>query len=586
MRIEGETPPTNGPTNPCCVYEPEPIVDEEPTTDPPTKEFSQQVCPEDLDFLDIMNISSSTLTGFDIEHDDESFVPNDTFEEFSDTSQTEEPIDTVAERKFVIYESQLDILLKNMFRADGSVSVIKSASGTNISVKVKCSNGKRILDWSSQPQVGKFYGFNLIVCSSIVFSGETYESIKKPMEFAGLQFVNQNTFYKIQRNLVIPSINKLYEQSITAAREESHSDTVVIGDGRFDSPGKCAKYCTYSLQSPTTKKIIATSTVQTSKGKGSSPLELVGFKECLEQLERNDFTVSTIATDRNKQLSKWLREQRPGINHRYDPWHFAKNIKGKLRPLAKRKGCKIISEWIKPIGNHLFFCAQNCDNDPEKLIEMWKSLLHHISNRHTFGKVYKKYPKCMHKKYTKKEAQKKKWITKNSPVYHQIEKVIMDKRNLNDMPKLADPYHTGSIEVFNSLVNMYASKRKEFDYNVMDARIKLAAIDYNINSNREQGKIKKQRCGSGQVGEKKWKFQVAKQSKEWIAKEVKAAKSFSFVNDLLQEVVAMKLSGTSVDTPSSEIEWALKGPKNIAASERPDPRIIIEKREKLGRFVK
>lgn len=54
--------------------------------------------------------------------------------------------------------------------------------------------------------------------------------------------------------------------------------------------------------------------------------------------------------------------------------------------------------------------------------------------------------------------------------------VVLDKRYLNDMPQLADPYHTGNIEVFHSLLNHYAPKINEFDLHVMDARVKLAAM--------------------------------------------------------------------------------------------------------------
>lgn len=102
------------------------------------------------------------------------------------------------------------------------------------------------------------------------------------------------------------------------------------------------------------QKIIATSTIQVSKGKGSAPLELQGFKNCLAELEEDGYKVNTVATDRNRQLAKWLRVERNDISHKFVPWHFAKNIKSKLRPLGIRKGCKILQEWIKPVGNHLF----------------------------------------------------------------------------------------------------------------------------------------------------------------------------------------------------------------------------------------
>ena len=171
--------------------------------------------------------------------------------------------------------------------------------------------------------------------AAIVFSGSTYHTFEKFSQFSGLNFVNNSTFYQIQRNLIIPAINKLYDENIRQARAEIREPNCrVIGDGRFDSPGKSAKYCTYSIQSVKSNKIIASSTLQTEKGKESTPLELAGFINCLRYLTVDKIHVKTITTDRNKQVAKWLRENKPTIDHKYDPWHFSKNVKGALRPIA------------------------------------------------------------------------------------------------------------------------------------------------------------------------------------------------------------------------------------------------------------
>lgn len=58
------------------------------------------------------------------------------------------------------------------------------------------------------------------------------------------------------------------------------------------------------------------------------------------------------------------------------------------------------------------------------------------------------------------------------------------------------------IEVFHSFVMMYANNRTEFDINVMDARIKLAAIDYNSNVDKKQVVVVNPRRGSAILGEK------------------------------------------------------------------------------------
>ena len=177
-----------------------------------------------------------------------------------------------------------------------------------------------------------------------------------------------------------------------------------------------AKYCTYSIQSTKTKKIISTSTIRTKKEKGSAPLETEGFKDCLSQLETDNINVQKISTDRNKQIAKWLRENRPNLNHRFDPWHFSKNIKSKLRAAGKKKSCKILLDWMKAIGNHLFYCSENSGGDPDRLIAMWKSLLQHVTNVHEFPSSLK-YPKCAHKPLSKDESSRKKWIDKDSVAF-------------------------------------------------------------------------------------------------------------------------------------------------------------------------
>ena len=243
-----------------------------------------------------------------------------------------------------------------------------------------------------------------------------------------------------------------------------------------------------------------------------------------------------------------------------------------------------MQEWIKPVGNHLFWCSQNSGDDGEKLIQMWQSLLFHVTNRHTFEKSYPKYRRCSHERYTKSESREKKWIENNSPAYNNLEKVILDARNLKDMPKLTKTYHTGNLEVFHSLINSYAPKRQEFELNVMDARVKLAVLDHNNNVGRKQAKIKVQRTGSGKVGENKWRFVSSKLSKEWVAKPIMDPKSYEFIDKIIEEIVERKVQGQDIKTKSSELTNRLKSPKNIAYTERPEISSILAKHDAIKRF--
>ena len=49
--------------------------------------------------------------------------------------------------------------------------------------------------------------------------------------------------------------------------------------------------------------------------------------------EHYELPVKMLVTDRHKQLSKWIRENLPDIEHRYDIWHVAKSkVAFKLHP--------------------------------------------------------------------------------------------------------------------------------------------------------------------------------------------------------------------------------------------------------------
>ena len=217
---------------------------------------------------------------------------------------------------------------------------------------------------------------------------------------------------------------------------------------------------------------------------------------------------------------------------------------------------------------------------------MWKSLLHHVTNKHNFQRLYPKYPRCAHKPLKKEKARRKKWLKKNSPAYNSLEKVIFDKKNLSDMTHLTKSYHTGSLEVFHSLINCYAPKRQEFELNVMAARVKLAIIDHNNNVNRKQADVKQKRKGGADVGERKWRFVCSKLSKDWIAKPVKEEKSYAFVDELVMEVITRKQEGERISEKFENLKDRMEGPKNIAYVEQTEKSVILKKHRKNKRFSK
>ena len=108
-----------------------------------------------------------------------------------------------------------------------------------------------------------------------------------------------------------------------------------------------------------------------------------------------------IATDRHRQVSKFLCNKYAEIEHQYDKWHISKGtlvikvialffpyvhhqgLKKELLKLSKYKDCELIAEWMKSITNHLYWCTASANGDHEQIIIRWKSLISHLANDHS-----------------------------------------------------------------------------------------------------------------------------------------------------------------------------------------------------------
>ena len=188
-------------------------------------------------------------------------------------------------------------------------------------------------------------------------------------------------------------------------------------------------------------------------------------------------------------------------------------------------------------------------------------------NKHNWEKA-SKFHKCAHGKLSSSKARKTKWLKPGSPAHIALVEVVINQKLLKDITKLSEFHHTGSLEVYHSLLLEYAPKRKHFSYKGMIARTHLAVIDHNANANREQALVKK----GNNKGEKRYNVVFPKGKKKWIAKPIMDEKSYSFVQDLMKEVLLYKN-----DKKKNKLTQPKKIPKNIAAFPRPSKQEIIDK---------
>ena len=79
-----------------------------------------------------------------------------------------------------------------------------------------------------------------------------------------------------------------------------------------------------------------------------------------------------------------------------------------------------------------------------------------------------------------KNQRDKEWLDPNSDSFKALKTVVLDKTLINDMKHLTRFSHTGSLEVYHSLLNKWVPKSTHFLYEGMIVWSQLAAVDFNF----------------------------------------------------------------------------------------------------------
>jgi len=83
--------------------------------------------------------------------------------------------------------------------------------------------------------------------------------------------------------------------------------TIISGDGRMDSPGHCAQFCTYTLLEYESKDIVACVIVNKREtDMKSTAMEKEGLKRALHHLKENGVIVKEVCTDASSSIAAFI----------------------------------------------------------------------------------------------------------------------------------------------------------------------------------------------------------------------------------------------------------------------------------------
>ncbi|XP_069833049.1 uncharacterized protein [Dendropsophus ebraccatus] len=476
-----------------------------------------------------------------------------TFSKTNFDSKTPVNVHPVNQRKFIVYESCLDALLFKIpcqFRGcSGRMKRVKKKTcGSYLSVFLQCTSRHYQKVWESQPKIDGKPAGNIELSGAVLLSGNAFAKMQQFFNVMNMVGVSESTCYRYQKNYLFPAIESAWrlnqEENFAALGTTA---LCVAGDLQSDSSGRKAKYCIYTLMDVKTQKILAFDIQQLCGGAKSAGLKKIACKKALDYLLREDLNVRILCTDRHASIRKMIKDVYSAIVHEYDVHHVAKSIGKKLLMASKRKNCEELAHWIGPAKNHLCWSANNCSQDPNKLLKRWNSLLYHVQNIHTWYDEKCDYNACQHTQLSLEAKKQRKWLNPQNASYKTLKKIVTDARLQKDLKHLSQFCHAGDMEVFHSHILKYRSKWQHFGIDGVQARIQLAALDHNENINRIQAASQHTLKSSRAVGAECYNATNAKARKEWLARAIYEPTNQRFLKDLLREVIEVAAGHRSID---------------------------------------
>ncbi|XP_070564224.1 uncharacterized protein [Ptychodera flava] len=524
-------------------------------------EYSDDEEEEDPDYEPSIDLTIQPR-GIDLEDlaSDNSEIEDDSDDDQEDTEDTDHQEETIfpgivriemgtdvdsllQEKFYLITLQQLLLLAKttipstcNYGKCSETLTISTESVGSALYLSWVCPSGHIAYKWCSQPLLNRrLHSGDLLTSAAILMSGNSYSKTALFARMLNLKIVSSSTYLKIQRHYLVPSVDQYWEtHQQEIVRKHAEKELVIIGDGRMDSPGFCAQYCSYTFMEYESKDILDIITIDKRQtDRKSTIMEKVAFQQSLDHLLDQGATVKEVATDSHPQITSLMKTRYGNIKHSLDVWHAAKNLGKKITTAGQQKDCRALLQWSRHIATHFWYCcgkATSCD----EFKGLWCGVIHHVVNEHSWVLPYcQGVSECDHGPLAQTADRDREWLQKGSPAHNALVKIVMNKQFLNKVEYLINFRHTAELESFQQNILMYSGKRFAYTPPVYRARNRLAAIDHNVHNGRPIKKNKK--------GEVVFHRQFHKKSNRWSVYGEKVAKTYEHVTDIKRIVLDRRL---------------------------------------------
>ena len=134
----------------------------------------------------------------------------------------------------------------------------------------------------------------------IFLSGNSFTETALFFKFLNLKFISKSLFYQHQRLYVAPAVQSYWgTMRQTLLEERQNKEILLSSDGRNDSPGHCAQYCTYTIADMVDKVLLQQNVLDVREvaGRKSTNMETIGFQRSMDALLGTEIIIKEVITD-------------------------------------------------------------------------------------------------------------------------------------------------------------------------------------------------------------------------------------------------------------------------------------------------
>ncbi|CAL2028814.1 unnamed protein product [Caenorhabditis brenneri] len=360
----------------------------------------------------------------------------------------------------------------------------------------------------------------LDITGSVLVTGNSYQNMKAFFETLESPFFTARTYDKTKKKYIYPAIQEKYGELTEWVREKL-IDTVqnegplnIIGDGCYDSRGRCALRCKYVLMDAKHKFVVDHVIVRRASDEHNYDMEKTGFMTVFPRFLSfmsqacGPNSVCSFTSDRSKSIATVMKTKFFEVEHYFDHWHFIRCIVLDLLKKRNQKQFKPIVDWLRSFTNHIYYSISSSDGNGDLAKEKLLSFFNHVVDKHEnfearLQRLEKKlkcfqnetwfnfrvFSSCEHGDIDEFVESCPAFLSlsskKDVKALNAVHSVISKGDRLEDIKKVSPHFATSSVESYNARALRYTSKDLFYSDKGFEIRTMLSVIDWNMKQRDE-----------------------------------------------------------------------------------------------------